>query len=62
MSNNKNILQEPEADFEKASIDLLRDGLKRSYAERFKMMTTLMKLGIMVRNAKSTHKPYTLSK
>ena len=53
---NKNIASEPQADYEKAEMDLLRDGLKRSYTERFKMMTTLMKIGFMLKNAKIIHK------
>ena len=44
-------------DFEKAELDLLREGLKRSHEERFKMMTLLMKRNIMLKNAKITHKP-----
>jgi hypothetical protein len=56
MPDNKNILQEPPPDFEKAEMDLLRAALKRSYTERFKMMTTLMKINMMFRRAKITHK------
>jgi hypothetical protein len=37
-------------------MDLLRDALKRSYTERFKMTTTLMKIGFMFQRAKVTHK------
>ncbi len=44
-------------DFEKAELDLLREGLKRTHEERFKMMTLLMKRNSMLRNAKITHKP-----
>jgi hypothetical protein len=52
---DKNIVSEPQPDYEKAELDLLRDALKRSYTERFKMMTTLMKMNIMLRRAKITH-------
>jgi len=51
---DKNIVSEPQPDYEKAELDLLRDALKRSYTERFKMMTTLMKMNIMLRRAKIT--------
>ncbi len=39
-------------------MDQLRTALKRTYMERFKMMTTLMKMNIMFRKAKITHKPF----
>ena len=52
---DKNIVTEPQPDYEKAELDLLRDALKRTYTERFKMMTTLMKMNIMLRRAKITH-------
>lgn len=54
---NKHIVQEPQPDYEKAELDLLRDALKRSYTERFQMMTLLMKRSIMFKKAKITHKP-----
>lgn len=59
-----NMLSEPEVDalYEKAEMDLLRDALKKNYTERFLSMTRLMKMNIMLRNAKITHTPYTLSK
>lgn len=59
-----NMLSEAEvaALYEKAEMDLLRDALKRTHKERFLMMTRLMKLNIMLKNAKITHKSYTLSK
>jgi hypothetical protein len=53
---NKNIVSEPQPDYEKAEMDLLRDALKRSYTERFKMMTTLMKIGLMFKRATIVHK------
>jgi hypothetical protein len=54
----KNIVSEPQPDYEKAEMDLIRDALKRTYKERFLMMTTLMKIGIMCRRAKITHQPF----
>jgi len=60
MSENKNILQEPQPDYEKAEMDLLREGLKRTPTERFEMLMQLIKVGIMMKNAKITHKPYNL--
>lgn len=53
----KNIVEEPAADYEKAEMDLLKLALTRSYTERFFIMTRLMKMDIMLRNAKITHKP-----
>jgi hypothetical protein len=47
-----------DADYEKAELDLLRDALKRSYKERFLMMTRLMKMNIMFKSAKIIHKPF----
>ena len=48
-------LEEPAADYEKAEMDLLRRALNSSYTERFFVMTRLMKMDIMLRNAKITH-------
>jgi hypothetical protein len=53
----QNMVGEPSPDYEKAETDLLRDALKRSYEERFHMMTNLMKRSLMFRNAVITHKP-----
>lgn len=59
MSEIKNIVSEEEqnAYFEKKEMDQLRTALKRSYLERFNMMTSLMKMDIMFRRAKITHQP-----
>lgn len=54
---NLNTVKEPAADYEKAELDLLRNALKHSYTERFFIMTRLMKMDIMFRNAKITHQP-----
>ena len=54
----KHLANEPEADYEKAELDLLRDGLRRTHEERFKMMTTLMKIGFMLKKAKITQKHF----
>ncbi|MHB1179323.1 MAG: hypothetical protein ACYCZO_13440 [Daejeonella sp.] len=51
-----NILQEPSADYEKAETDLLKAALKRSYTERFHVMTKLMKMNLMLRQASIKHK------
>ncbi len=48
-------VSDTDANFEKAEMDLLRRALKTSYTERFFVMTRLMKMDIMLRNAKITH-------
>ena len=48
----------PQPDYEKAEMDLLRAALKKSYTERFKTMTTLMKMNVMFRKAKITHRSF----
>ncbi len=64
MSEIKNIVNEEDrnAYFEKAEMDQLRAALKRTYAERFLMMTKLMKRDIMFRRAKITHQPLSATK
>jgi hypothetical protein len=54
-NNNKKIIP-PEADFEKAEMDLLKASLKRSHTERIQMMAALMEMTRMLRQAKITHK------
>ncbi|KHJ37800.1 hypothetical protein PBAC_19600 [Pedobacter glucosidilyticus] len=55
--NEKYTDRKTTVDFEKAELDLLRNALKKSYTERFFIMTSLMKLDSMFRNAKITHQP-----
>lgn len=50
------MIREPEADYEKAELDLLRAALKRSYKERFLVMTSLMKDSAIMKKAKITYK------
>lgn len=58
MENDDLILNEPlQPDYEKAEMDLLRDALNRTPAQRFEMMTRLMKINFTLRKAKITHKP-----
>ena len=46
-----------DADYEKAEMDQLRNALKRTYTERFLMMTTLMKMNDMFKKAKIMRTP-----
>jgi hypothetical protein len=57
-SPEKLFLNEPDACYEKAETDLLRNALTRSYSERFLMATRLYKIGMMIKNAKVIHKPF----
>jgi len=59
---NKNTMHEPQPDYEKAEIDLLRDALYRSYTERFLMTTRLYKVQQTINKAKIIRKPYILPK
>ena len=42
-NQEKDIVNEPSSDYEKAALDLLKTALKRSYTERFHTMTKLIK-------------------
>lgn len=44
--------------YEKASLDMLRDALKRSYTERFLMTTRLYKIQQTINKATIIHKPF----
>jgi hypothetical protein len=54
----KHTVNEPQADYEKAEMDLLLDGLKRSYKERFLFLQKLIKIQHTLQRAKMTHKPF----
>jgi len=60
MSESRNILQDPQPDYEKAEMDLLREALKRNASERFDMLMQLIKIGVMLKGAKIT--PRSLSR
>ena len=57
-----NELHEPQPDYEKAELDLLREGIRRSHKERFLMATTLFKVQQVLSKAIITHKPDNLRK
>lgn len=51
-------LKEPDACYQKAETDLLKEALKTSYTERFLQTTRLYKIGMMMKSAKLTHQPF----
>ena len=57
MNMDKNQLSSCQTpDFNKAELDLLREGLRRSYKERFLMATRLYKIQQTMKKAVITHK------
>lgn len=58
----QNVANEPQPDYDKAEIDLLRDALKRSFKERFLMTTRLYKIQQTLNKATIIHRPYTLDR
>ena len=48
--------------YEAAELEQLRSALKRTYTERFLMMTRLMKMNVMLKNAKITYTSSSKSK
>ena len=59
MNQAENIDQEQQQKaFEKAEIDLLKEGLKRSYKERFLMATRLYKIQKTMEKAVITHQKF----
>lgn len=55
---NKNRASEPQPDYEKAEMDLLREGLKRTHQERFLFLMKLIKVQNTLNKATITHKPF----
>ena len=58
----QNIANEPQPDYDKAEMDLLRDALKRTYKERFLMTTRLYKIQQTLIKATIIHRPYTIDR
>jgi len=50
-------MEEQKEQFDKAELDLLKEGLKRTYKERFEMATRLYKIQLTMEKASITHKP-----
>jgi hypothetical protein len=44
--------------FDKAELDLLKEGLRRNYKERFEMATRLYKIQQTMSKATIAHKPF----
>jgi hypothetical protein len=57
-TSDKNIVNKPQPDYEKAEMDLLREGLRRSHKERFLFLMTLIKVQNTFNKAKITHKTF----
>ena len=58
INNKQQIPASQAAAFEKAELDLLQEGLRRSYKERFLMTTLLYKMQQTMKKAVVTHKPF----
>ena len=56
--NKGQLIPTQTTDYEKSEIDLLRQGLSRSYKERFLAATRLYKMQQTMKKAVITHKPY----
>jgi hypothetical protein len=55
---NSQLTIDQRPDFEKGELDLLREGLRRSYKERFLMATRLYKIQQTLKRAVIIHKPF----
>ncbi len=51
-------LRDPDSFYKKAETDRLNEALKRTYKERFLVMTSLMKMGNMLSKARITKQGY----
>lgn len=51
-------LRDPDSFYKKAETDRLKEALKRTYKERFLVMTRLMKMGNMLSNARITKQAF----
>ncbi|WP_169304991.1 hypothetical protein [Pedobacter cryotolerans] len=51
-------MEKSKKSFDKAELDLLKEGLNRSYKERFEMATLLYKIQKTMSKATITHKPF----
>ena len=58
----QNIASEPQPDYDKGEMDLLRDALKRTYKQRFLMTTRLYKIQQTLNKATIIHRPYTIDR
>lgn len=51
-------MKKNEQTFDQAELELIKEGLKRSYKERFEMATRLYKIQQTMNRASITHKPF----
>lgn len=51
-------MEKSKKSFDKAELELLKEGLNRSYKERFEMATRLYKIQQTMSKASITHKPF----
>jgi hypothetical protein len=51
-------MNKKETSFDRAELELLKEGLNRSYKERFEMATRLYKIQQTMSKAVISHKPY----
>ena len=51
-------MKKNEQTFDQAELELIKEGLKRSYKERFEMATRLYKIQQTMNRASISHKPF----